>query len=126
MSNDGKRFKIALSFPGEHRAFIAQLAEELAVAVGKDSVLYDKYHEAEFARPNLDTHLPNLYRAQSELIAIFLCEGYATKRWCKLEWRFIRQLIYTSDEDRIMFLSFDQVDFLCPKSAPNLIATLPM
>ncbi|MBS1786786.1 MAG: ATP-binding protein [Acidobacteria bacterium] len=37
---------------------------------------------------------------------IFLCAEYATKRWCKLEWRFIRQLVATLEAERIMFLSF--------------------
>jgi eukaryotic-like serine/threonine-protein kinase len=60
MSNGDKRFKIALSFPGEHRAFVAQVAAELSMTVGRDFVLYDLYSEAEFARPNLDIHLPNL------------------------------------------------------------------
>jgi hypothetical protein len=109
MSDPGKRFKFALSFSGEHRAFVAQVAEELSVVVGQDSVLYDKYHEPELARLNLDIHLPNLYRTESELVAIFLCAEYATKRWCKLEWRFIRQMIVSSEEDRIMLLSFDEV-----------------
>lgn len=49
-------------------------------------MLYDRYHEAEFARPDLDVYLPNLYATESELIVIFLCPDYAKKRWCKLEW----------------------------------------
>jgi len=104
-----KRFRIALSFPGEHRGFVEEVAKHLAERVGQERVLYDKYHEAEFARPNLDVHLPNLYGAESELIAVFLCAEYAKKRWCKLEWRFIRQLICTTEEDRIMLLSFDEI-----------------
>ncbi|MEA2206913.1 MAG: hypothetical protein QOE77_3689 [Blastocatellia bacterium] len=114
MDNDSsntqpRRFAIALSFPGERREFLSQVADHLANKVGKSRVLYDKYHEAEFARPNLDVHLPNLYGTNSELIAIFLCHEYKKKRWCNLEWRSIRQLIATADEDRIMFLSFDDV-----------------
>jgi tetratricopeptide (TPR) repeat protein len=104
-----RRFAVALSFPGEYRDFISKVADSLAHKLGKERILYDKYHEAEFARPNLDVHLPNLYSTESELIAIFLCNEYKKKRWCNLEWRSIRQLIATADEDRIMFLSFDNV-----------------
>ncbi|MHC4519681.1 MAG: TIR domain-containing protein, partial [Planctomycetota bacterium] len=104
-----RRFRVALSFPGERRPFIADIAADLAQHLGQERVLYDKFYEAEFARPDLDTYLPNLYRAQSELIAIFLCADYAKKRWCKLEWRFVRQLICTSEDSRIMFLSFDDI-----------------
>jgi TIR domain-containing protein len=101
-----RRFRIALSFPGEHRPFVEQVAEHLAAAVGRERVLYDKFYEAEFARVNLDVYLPRLYREQSELIVLFLCPEYAAKRWCRLEWRHIRQLIATLDEDRIMLVSF--------------------
>jgi hypothetical protein len=103
------RFTVALSFPGEYRDYVSKVALILADKLGKLRVLYDKFHEAEFARPNLDIHLPELYRTQSDLIVIFLCSEYAKKRWCNLEWRFIRQLISTADEDRIMFLSFDEI-----------------
>jgi hypothetical protein len=104
-----RRFKAALSFLGERRAFIEQVASHLAGRLGRGYVLYDKYHEAELARPDLDVYLPNLYRTQSELVAVFLCADYAKKRWCRLEWRSIRQMISTTDAERIMFLSFDDI-----------------
>jgi hypothetical protein len=100
------RFTIALSFPGEFRTFVKQVADFLAEAFSEDRVLYDDYHDAEFARLDLDIYLPKLYRTESELIVLFLCPEYPKKRWCKLEWRDIRQLIATSDSDRIVFLSF--------------------
>jgi hypothetical protein len=81
-----RRFTIALSFPGEHRDFVEKAASCLAGQIGRERVLYDRYHEAEFARPDLDVYLPNLYATESELIVIFLCPDYAKKRWCKLEW----------------------------------------
>ena len=105
-ATSSRRFAIALSFPGEHRTFVEQVAMHLATTFSQDRVLYDHYHDAEFARLDLDVYLPNLYRTESELLVIFLCAEYAAKRWCKLEWRFIRQLIATLEAERIMFLSF--------------------
>ena len=49
------RFKVALSFPGEYRGFVEQVAGRLADTVGHNRVLYDSYYVAEFARPDLDT-----------------------------------------------------------------------
>ncbi|MDD2735228.1 MAG: hypothetical protein PHF56_14925 [Desulfuromonadaceae bacterium] len=63
---ESKRFSIALSFPGEYRSFVEKVADNLAANITTDRVLYDKYCEAEFARLDLDTYLPNLYRNQSE------------------------------------------------------------
>lgn len=100
------RFTVALSYPGEHRAFVSQVADNLASTFSTERVLYDKYHDEEFARLDLNTYLPALYRKNSELIVIFLCPEYAAKLWCRLEWRHISQLIASVDANRIMFLSF--------------------
>ena len=70
---NSRRFDIALSFAGEYRNLVEEVAAHLAAEVTKDRVLYDRYHEAELSRPDLDVYLPNLYRTQSELIVLFLC-----------------------------------------------------
>ena len=54
-----------------------QVAGYLAAAFGEDRVLYDKYHDAEFARVDLDVYLPNLYRKESELLVVFLGAEYS-------------------------------------------------
>ncbi|NTV46088.1 MAG: tetratricopeptide repeat protein [Chlorobiales bacterium] len=112
-----KRFTIALSFPGEHRTFVEQVASALSSQIGKDRVLYDKYYEAEFARPNLDTHLQSLYHDDSGLIAVFLCEDYERKEWCGLEWRAIRDLIKKRHASSVMPFRFDMTEI------PGLFST---
>jgi hypothetical protein len=107
-STPSRRFEVALSFPGDHRDVVEPVASRLAERLGRDSVLYDEYHDAEFARLDLDVYLPGLYRTQSELVVIFLCPEYGTKRWCNLEWRHIRQLIARADAKRIMLLSIGE------------------
>ncbi|MGJ8652325.1 MAG: AAA family ATPase [Opitutaceae bacterium] len=106
MDSNKKRFGVSLSFSGENRNYVEAVANKLAKQLGRERILYDHFYEAEFAKPNLDVWLPNLYKDQSELIAIFLCDGYKNKRWCGLEWRAIRQLIQTKQERSIMFISF--------------------
>src|SRR6185295_4602531 len=112
-----RRFRIALSFPGEHRPFVEQVAEHLSAAVGRDRVLYDKYYEAEFARPDLDTYLQGLYHDDSELIAVFLCAAYRDKEWCGLEWRALRDLIKRRQASSVMPLRFDDTEI------PGLFST---
>ncbi len=112
-----QRFKIALSFPSEHRGFVEQVAARLADQVGRDRVLYDKYYEAEFARPDLDTYLQRLYHDESELIAVFLCADYERKDWCGLEWRAIRDLIKKRQASTVMPLRFDDT------AIPGLFST---
>ena len=112
-----KRFRVALSFPGERRAFVEQVASHLADSVGRERVLYDKYHEAEFIRIDLDTHLQKLYHEQSELIAVFLCAEYEQKEWCGLEWRAIRDLIKRRQASIVMPFRFDNTEI------PGLFST---
>ena len=100
-----KRFAVALSFPGEYRYFVGKVAKGLGEAFGRERILYDEYHMAEFSRPNLDIYLQNVYSKQAELIAVFLCEKYNIKTWCGVEWRSIRTLLNDkSTADRIMLI----------------------
>jgi replicative DNA helicase len=101
---DGARFAVGFSYAGENRALVAPLAEELARRCGRERVLFDRFHEAELARPDLDVYLPRLYRDETELIVVLLSPDYPNKRWCGLEWRWIRQLIVTHAQERIMLL----------------------
>jgi len=102
-----KRFKIALSFPGERRDFVEKIAKILCRKFAKNEIFYDKHFEAELARPDLDTYLQDIYHHQSELIVVFLCEEYEKKEWCGLEWRAIRDLIKQRKTSDIMPIRFD-------------------
>jgi hypothetical protein len=103
------RFQVALSFPGEHRNRVERIAEALAASLGRNNVLYDKWHSAEFARPNLDVYLPRLYHDESKLLVCFLCKAYE-KEWCGLEWRAARDLLKKKQDGRLMFLRLDDAD----------------
>jgi hypothetical protein len=105
-----RRFRIALSFPGEHRSRVESIANMLAASLGREKILYDKWHAAESARPNLDTYLSKLYHDESDLITIFLCKEYDQKEWCGLEWRACRDLLKRKQDARLMFLRLDDAD----------------
>ncbi|MBA4341667.1 MAG: hypothetical protein C0423_05880 [Methylibium sp.] len=109
MSN-AKRFQVALSFAGENRAYIEEVARALQEMLTPSSVFYDNYYIHELARPNLDTYLLGIYRDDSELIAVFLCEKYPTKDWCGLEWRAVRDMIKTRQSADIMPFVFGDFD----------------
>jgi hypothetical protein len=102
-----RRFRVAFSFPGERRGYVRVVAEKLAAVLGRESVLYDEYLAAELARPDLDLYLGMLYREQSDLLVPFLCGDYNRKKWCNLEWRQLRDILFALEGDRIMPLRFD-------------------
>ncbi len=105
-----RRFAVALSFPGEKREYVRQVADALAKTLGWERVLYDDYLTAELARFELDIYLPDLYRAHSELIVPFFCAEYDQKKWCKLEWRSIRAVLFAAEAHRVMPFRFDDTE----------------
>ncbi|MBI4996328.1 MAG: TIR domain-containing protein [Rhodocyclales bacterium] len=104
------KFKAALSFPGEKREYVGEVARELREKLGNDAIFYDLDYQAELARPNLDLLLQNIYRNNSELIIVFLCKEYDEKEWCGLEWRAIRDVIKSNCDSRVMLMRFDDAD----------------
>lgn len=101
------RFKVAMSFPGEKRRYVSRVVEALRSPLGEDSVFYDYDYQAQLARPNLDTLLQRIYRDQTDLIVVFICAEYAQKEWCGLEWRVVREIIKQKQDERVMFVRFD-------------------
>jgi len=106
-NSEDKRFRVALSFAGEKRDFVAQVAAILGRRFGEAAVLYDKYHEAELARSDLGTYLPDLYHDQSDLIVVVVCENYDAKEWCGLEWSAIFDLVKKRKHDEVMLCRFN-------------------
>lgn len=104
---DKRRFRVALSFPGQLRAYVASVAEQLKTHLGSGAVFYDSDYTAELARPNLDLLLQRIYHDNSDLIVVFLCADYAAKEWCGLEWRAIRDIIKQRGDAKVMLLRLD-------------------
>ena len=100
------RFKVALSFPGEQRDYVAAVVGEIKKRLGTGSVFYDKDFTAQLARPNLDILLQKIYLNNSDLVVIFVSEDYERKQWCGIEWRAIRNIIMNkSDQYRTLVSS---------------------
>src|ERR1035441_3954637 len=111
-----KRFRIAFSFAGEKRDFIEKVAAILAKQFGEAAILYDKFHEAEFAVYDLGIRLPRLYGEQSDLIVPVLCPAYDAKRWTGWEWGHIYGFFTKADGHRVMPSRFEHAsaDGLAP------------
>lgn len=113
-----KRFRVAFSFAGEKRDFVEKVARILSERFSEDKILYDKFHEAEFARYDLGIRLPILYGEQSDLIVPVICPNYEEKRWTGWEWVHIYSLLTKADGHRVMPSRFEyaHADGLSPAS----------
>jgi hypothetical protein len=100
-------FDVALSFPGEVRPYVREVAERLALVIGQRRVFYDDYYKAQLARPNLDTLLQDIYRNRSRLVVAFLCADYQAKEWCGIEFKAVRDILKKRDDSKVMYIRFD-------------------
>lgn len=105
-----RRFRIAFSFAGEKRDFVAEVAGILATRFGEGTILYDKYHEAEFARRDLGIYLPELYHKESDLVVVVVCPQYDEKEWTGLEWSAIHDLLKQRKDDEVMLFRFEHAE----------------
>lgn len=100
-------FDVALSFPGEVRPVVEQIAQELERLIGPNSYFYDNNYVSQLARPSLDTLLQDIYRNRSKLIVVFIGGDYQLKDWCGIEFRAIKEIIMERDHKKIMFVKMD-------------------
>lgn len=100
-------FDVALSFPGEARGYVEQVAAQLEHLIGPDRYFYDNNYVAQLARPSLDTFLQSIYRDRSKLIVVFLGADYERKEWCGIEFRAVRELLNGRAAERIMYVRMD-------------------
>lgn len=105
-----KRFRIAITYAGEKRHFVAPVADILASRFGKDRVLYDKFHRAEFARGDLATYLPDLYLEHADLVVVVICKDYNEKEWTGLEWDAVLSLRKQRKVEEVMLCRFDYIE----------------
>ncbi|MDQ3011137.1 MAG: TIR domain-containing protein [Acidobacteriota bacterium] len=105
-----KRFRIAFSFAGEKRDFVAKVAAILATRFSEEGILYDKYHEAEFARSDLGIYLPELYHQRCDLVVAVICPNYSVKEWTGLEWAAIHDLLKKRKVEEVLLARFDQAE----------------
>ncbi len=103
-SESQKRFRVALSFSGADRFYVDRVAHVIGNTIPREHIFYDKWYEAELARPNLDGYLLNIYRKESDLVVVFISSDYAESEWGRLEWRAVRELIKTRDPSDIMLV----------------------
>jgi hypothetical protein len=98
MENSSRRFAVALSFPGEHRQFVRNVASRLAEELGKEQVFFDEWYRAELLGTSADIKLRRIYREQANLVVPFFSEHYE-KMWCQIEWHAIRGILAERRKD---------------------------
>jgi hypothetical protein len=103
-----RRYAIAISYDHETLEYVLAVCDSLARTVGRNRVLFDKFHEAEFARLDLLRYLRGLYR-KADLIVVFWSKGYTSTPWTINEWIEIQEIAATNHR-RVMLIKLDQAE----------------
>ncbi len=105
---DSKKYDIALSFAGEQREFVEQVAQEL-----KDNgveVFYDDYEHVELWGKDLYQHLSNIYSKRCAYCIIFISDDYARKLWTQHELKAAQSRAFKENQEYILPVRFDTTE----------------
>ena len=83
MSLENETYDVALSFAGEDRAIVRELATKLKSA--GYLVFFDEFQEAELWGEDLSVKLKQVYKEQARFCVMFISEHYARKPWTNHE-----------------------------------------
>ena len=83
--NPDKKYDVCLSFAGEDREYVKQVAGELQRS--RVSYFYDEHNQVELWGKNLQEYLTSIYRDRSLFAVLFISEYYVKKPWAVLERR---------------------------------------
>lgn len=101
-------YDIGLSFAGEQREFVEQVAEELKSKGIK--VFYDSFEEIDLWGKDLYQHLNHIYKRKCEYCIIFISEDYAKKLWTKHELKSAQARAFQENKEYILPVRFDNTE----------------
>lgn len=109
-------YKVALSFAGENRSYVEDVANELK---NKGvSVFYDKYEEIDLWGKNLYDHLNEVYSKKAEYTVIFISRFYKNKLWANHERRSAQEKAFRENKECILPARFDDTEI------PGILQTI--
>ena len=103
-----KPYEVALSFAGEDRFFVEQVAHELQ-SMGV-TLFYDAFEQINLFGKDLSTHLALIYKDQADYCAIFISTFYARKAWPQFERQHAQARALTQQREYILPIRLDDAE----------------
>lgn len=101
-------FDVALSFAGEDRAYVDQVAHLLRERGIK--LFYDRFEEADLWGKDLYTHLSSVYMDKAKFTVMFISKAYGSKLWTNHERRAAQARAFQESQEYILPARFDDTD----------------
>lgn len=103
-----RRYDVALSFAGEERPYVDELAERLRAE--DVNVFYDLFEEAALWGRDLTEAFDDVFLHGARFVVMFLSKSYAAKIWPTYERRAAVEGAMTHNETAILPIRFDDTD----------------
>jgi hypothetical protein len=116
MESKNIKFDVALSFAGEDRAYVAEVANTLRKMDIR--VFYDKYETVSLWGKNLYEHLQEIYYSKSRYVVMFLSDNYAKKLWTNHERKIAQAKAFESHQEFVLPARFDNTEI------PGILPTI--
>ena len=105
MDSDTYSFDIALSFAGEDRQYVEEVAKVLRSMGFR--VFYDKYETVSLWGKNLYTHLSEVYLQLARYVVVFISKHYKEKLWTNHERESAQARAFMEKREYILPARFD-------------------
>jgi hypothetical protein len=101
-------YEIALSFAGEDRSYVKEVA--LCLKAEGIKVFYDGFEKVGLWGKNLYTHLSEVYSKRSRYTVVFLSENYKRKLWTRHELESAQARAFAESEEYLLPVRFDDTE----------------
>lgn len=116
---NGQSFAVGLSFAGEQRAYVQDVA--LSLREKGVTVFYDRFHEVDLWGCDLVDTLNDLYSERLSLVVVFVSKDYVAKDFTNVERRAALSKAITTRQKYVMPVRFDDAKI---PGLPNTIGYL--
>ena len=101
-------YEVALSFAGEDRNYVEQIAQLLKK--NNIRVFYDYYEKSNLWGKDLYVHLDNVYRHKSKFCVLFLSVNYKQKVWTDHERKSAQARAFKENDEYILPVKLDDTE----------------
>lgn len=116
-----RQYDIALSFAGEDRYYVKQVAKILKDS--KIKVFYDEFEESNLWGKNLYTYLRDIYRDQAQYTIMFCSENYSKKLWTNHERESAQERAFKESSEYILPAKLDDTEI---PGLPNTVVYIDL
>jgi hypothetical protein len=112
----GYDYDVCLSFAGEQRAYVEEVADALRQLRVK--VFYDNFEQVDLWGKNLHDHFDWIYQQAAQFSVLFVSADYARKLWAQHERRSVQARAFRENIEYILPARFDDTEI------PGLLPTV--